>query len=164
MSSWSVIPEHECDPIWDRFYSDFVFSPSVSSFPGIREPVPSVTFSISSAFASPGDPEHITDDLDDVALRVLTSIASPTGRVIALDWQHECFYFSPNHHDGNWMIPTFPNGDYYIFLSEDMTQGWFGHPWEQTICVFGHRAISSLELGLPMLFASPVRRDGHPIT
>ena len=164
MSAWSVIPEHECDLIWDRFYASFSFRPSVSTFPGIMEPVPSVTYSIAAAFASPGDPDHITDDLDDVALRVFSGIAGPSGRVITLDWQHECYYFEPYRHDGRWVIPTFPDGDYYIFVSEDMADGWFGHPWEQTICVFGHRAISSLELGLPKLFSSPVRRDGQSAT
>ncbi len=161
MSAWRTIPEDEFNSIWDRFYSTFSFRPSVTSFPGISEPAPSVTYSIATAFASPGDPDQITDDLDDAALRVLSAIAEPLGRVIALDWQHECFYFEPSHYDGRWEISTFPNGDYYIFISEDLTDGWFGHPWEQTICVFGKRAISSLELGLPRLFSAPVRQQTH---
>ena len=164
VNAWSVIPKHECDPIWDRFYANFFFRPSISSFPAIIEPVPSVTYSIATAFASPGDPDHITDDLDDAALRVFSTIAEPSGRVIALDWQHDCYYFEPSLYDGRWVIPALPNGDYYIFVSDDMADGWFGHPWEQTICVFGRRAISSLELALPRLFTLPVRRDGQPVT
>ena len=90
-------------------------------------------------------------------------MSPPAERVIALDWQHQGYYFRPERFEGHWEIPPFPDGDYYIFLSEDMTEGWFGHPWEQTICVFGSRAVYSLALGLPKLFTSPVRSDGVPV-
>ncbi|MEV0150210.1 MULTISPECIES: DUF2716 domain-containing protein [unclassified Nonomuraea] len=42
------------------------------------------------------------------------------------------------------------------FLSEDMTNGTFGHPWEQTLCIFG----SSLLPELAPLLTSwlPVKR------
>lgn len=161
VSAWSLIPENQLDLIWERFSNRFRFRPSVSSFPGITEPVPSVTYSVAGAFASLEDAHPITDDLDDAALRVSSTMAGPSGRVIALDWQHECYYFEPSRHDGRWRIPALPYGEYSIFISEDMADGWFGHPWEETICVFGHRATSSLELSLPRLFNSPVRRDGQ---
>ncbi|MEU5671031.1 DUF2716 domain-containing protein [Micromonospora sp. NPDC047753] len=34
--------------------------------------------------------------------------------------------------------------DYYAFLTEDMTEGTFGHPWEQTLCVFGSHLMPKL--------------------
>ena len=163
MTSWASIPSQEEDAIWKRFYSRYDFRPSVSAFPAINEPTHSLTFSISAAFASPVDAEQLTHDLDDAALRVFSSLVGSNGRIIALDWQHECYYFKPLLFDGGWAIPTFPNGDYCIFLSEDMNDGWFGHPWEETICVFGQRAIANLESKRPRLFSSPIRRNGRSI-
>jgi hypothetical protein len=161
MTAWSPIPKPEYDAIWDRFEAKFRFRPSVSDFPAIKEPVPSRTYSIAAAFSDSSPTGYLTEDIDDAALRVCSAIAAPAGRVIALDWQHECYYFDPSCYDGTQRIPFFPDGDYHIFLSEDKNDGWFGHPWEPTICVFGTRAVSILELGLPRLFTSPVRRDGH---
>jgi Protein of unknown function (DUF2716) len=52
--------------------------------------------------------------------------------------------------------PPFPNGDYYIFLTEDLTQGTFGHPWEQTFCVFGRDLVGAL--GRQLAEWLPVKR------
>lgn len=68
----------------------------------------------------------------------------------------------PPLHNGHWEVPPFPDGDYYIFLSEDFRDGWFGHPWEQTVCIFGQRAVSSLGMGLPKLFINPIRQRIYP--
>lgn len=163
MTAWTSIPNQEEDAIWKKFDSRYDFRPNVSEFPGINEPTPSLTFSIAAAFASPVDAEQLTRDLDDVALRVFSFLAGPDGRIIALDWQHECFYFKPSLFDGGWAIPALPNGDYSIFLSEDINDGWFGHPWEETICVFGHRAVASIDSNRPLLFSPILRRNGRSI-
>lgn len=51
-------------------------------------------------------------------------------------------------------MPVYPIGDYYAFLTEDFSEGTFGHPWEQTLCVIGHRLGAtlgwSLETWLPV--------------
>jgi hypothetical protein len=53
-------------------------------------------------------------------------------------------------------VEVFPDGDYYIFLTEDMSVGRFGHPWRQTLCIFGTGLVESL---VPKLTAwLPVRR------
>jgi hypothetical protein len=38
----------------------------------------------------------------------------------------------------------FPNGDYYTFARPDFSEGTFGHPWEQTLCVFGPRLVKTI--------------------
>jgi hypothetical protein len=54
-------------------------------------------------------------------------------------------------------VEVFPNGDYYAFLTEDMTAGTFGHPWEQTLRVFGDQLVSALA---PMLSSwLPIKRS-----
>jgi len=163
MSAWKLIPPRDNDLLWDRFEASFAFRPSTSIFPGITEPVPSVTCSIGFAYASPPDFGQLNEKLEDAALRLFDALAETTGRVIALDWQHDCYYFHPSRHDGLWHVPPLPNGDYSIFLSDDMTDGWFAHPWELTICVFGRRAVAALESALPMGFPAPVRKDGQPV-
>ncbi len=56
------------------------------------------------------------------------------------------------------MIPVLPNGDYYVFLSPELDWGWFGHPWEQTICIFGERLLAAVAENPPTLFTQVLRR------
>lgn len=66
-------------------------------------------------------------------------VSSDNDRMYALDWQHESFDFNAKKYteiikkNNEWFIPTFPNGDYYIFVTKDFKNVWFWHPWEQTI-------------------------------
>jgi hypothetical protein len=46
--------------------------------------------------------------------------------------------------DEPWRVTPLPNGDYYIFLSEVFRTGTFGHPWEETMCIFGDRLLHGL--------------------
>ena len=82
-----------------------------------------------------------------------------------MDWQHTCFTFDP--HAGfefenmeEWPIPPFPNGDYYLFLTENLFGGFFGHPWEQSICVIGEAFVDQLENAPPDVFSNLIRVDG----
>ena len=56
--------------------------------------------------------------------------------------------------------PTvYPDGDYYCFFSPDMSEGTFGHPWEQSLCVIGDRLIKSLGQS-PSLWLPTLRING----
>ncbi len=58
---------------------------------------------------------------------------------------------------------VYPNGDYAICLSEDMNSGTFGHPWEQTICIFGKELIEITRTNLPLNFSKVLRENvGSP--
>jgi hypothetical protein len=82
--------------------------------------------------------------------------------LLALDWQHPAYRFSPARQAltwaPEWKIPVYPDGDYFAFLTEDFTEGTFGHPWERTICVFGERLVGSL--GGSLATWLPVERRG----
>jgi hypothetical protein len=58
--------------------------------------------------------------------------AFPGGcRLVALDWQHPAYWFWPHRQatlDEPWPVPAFPNGDYFILLTDDLSQETFGHP------------------------------------
>ncbi len=62
-----------------------------------------------------------------------------------------------------WSIPVLPDGDYYIFLSPDFRFGTFGHPWEETICVFGQELLDAFAQHPPQLFREIVRSNGQPV-
>ena len=46
--------------------------------------------------------------------------------------------------EARWRIPVLPDGEYSIFLPSDQSWGWFAHPWEQTIRVFGEPLLAVL--------------------
>jgi hypothetical protein len=79
-----------------------------------------------------------------------------------LDWQHTCFWFFPHRSGGEqFERSVFPDGDYHIFLAQDFSFGFFGHPWEETVCAFGERLLQAMEQHRPQLFTSVLRRDGY---
>lgn len=51
VQAWEPLSREEYEAVWDRFYREFAFRPSVdaASFPGIVEPVPSITWSLQRA-------------------------------------------------------------------------------------------------------------------
>jgi hypothetical protein len=78
--------------------------------------------------------------------------------MFALDWQHTCWSFDPHATFENWEVPLIPNGDYCLFLAPQLEWGWLGHPWEQSICVFGEPLLHTLLANPPALFTKIVRR------
>jgi hypothetical protein len=93
---------------------------------------------------------------------LLTS-ARPDEQLYALDWQHIGYRFDPRRVDGRgprWPGGVFPDGDYALYLTSDLRFGTFGHPWEETLCVFGEPLLTAVETRLTTLLGAPVRRAG----
>ena len=78
--------------------------------------------------------------------------------IYALDWQHDCFLFSPQEHipfmyeyydsdrDVQVYFPTYyPDGDYHFVFDKEWKYGIFGHPWKQEIVVMGRELIEKFE-------------------
>jgi hypothetical protein len=163
MDAWVELAHSEYNRVWDRFYRDFEFRPSIypEDFPGIREPVPSVTYALPRVdgeirLPTPGD----TDDLHAAMLAAFRTCTPSGGRIYALDWQHTSYYLAPRAAFEEWLIPILPDGDYYIFLAQDFSWGMFGHPWEWTICAFGTPLFAALKQRWPRLFDTPIRQSG----
>ena len=131
MFAWEPLLPPDDDRIWEEFQTRYRFQPSTHErdWPSIREPAPSVTWRLKEG-PSP-DGAHAW------GLRLFGAAE----RIIALDWQHPCYWFDPRHPDAladwNRYIPLLPDGDYSIFLTEDLENGLFAHPWERSLCVFG---------------------------
>jgi len=165
MDAWRELEDSERRTVWGRFSREFQFRPSTSSahWPGIREPSTSVTYGIGHLFGR-DDAESLENDLEEKALGAFRSLVSAGDWIWALDWQHPCYRFMP-HAAGtsdSFPIPVFPNGDYYIFLEPDFKWGWFGHPWERTICLWGEPLIEWIRASPPKLFGKPVRSSTLP--
>jgi Protein of unknown function (DUF2716) len=167
----------------DAFSVRFSFRPSIDprQWPSIKEPEPSVTLDLSPTWA-----DGMARDPDELILNVLTA-AFPAGEPLAaINYNHSAWWFWPHQFStvvrespyselptreimikpdvfvaaDSWPVHPFPNGDYSIILSPDLTSGTFGHPWEQTLCVFGDRLIEQAQT---LISYWPVkRRHGGP--
>ncbi|MBT2451516.1 DUF2716 domain-containing protein [Streptomyces sp. ISL-43] len=153
------------DRLWDRFHEEFGFRPSMNRFPGIDEPTPSATWSLE---ALDGEEEKL-GALDENVNRALTELTRPGELLCFLDWQHTGYVFDPHRVGGpgrpRWPGAVHPDGDYYLNVHPDLRFGTFGHPWEQTLCVWGAGLLAAVEEELTRLLGEPVRRrDGTDTT
>jgi hypothetical protein len=164
--AWCPISMDDDDEYWAGFYQRFAFRPGMSiAEPAISEPAPSVTLDLSPICSARDVHEAAAgmDAVNSLALLAWVRVLAPETSLVVLDWQHQTHRFWPHRHacqpDPQWQTEVFPNGDYYVFLTEDMSTGTFGHPWQQTLCVFGEPLVSAL---VPMLASwLPVKRDNR---
>ncbi|MEU2711930.1 DUF2716 domain-containing protein [Streptomyces sp. NPDC007205] len=152
----------EYTQVWDRFRQHFAFRPDMQEFPGIREPVPSLTWSLDALDDDPD--ETRIDRTIEVVKQSLTACTPAAGHLFGLDWQHACYRFRP-HSVGSpeqpyWPVSPVPDGDYAINVSPDFSYGVFGHPWEHTLCVFGRELLDRTAAPLTAVLGAPVRQDG----
>ena len=167
-SAWSELSQAERGVAWGRFEARFGFRASVTpdGWPAIAEPAPSLTFDLSGIHDGPMRGAAY-DAINAEALRAFLWALPEVDELLVLDWQHPAYRFSTARQAltwrGEWRIPVYPDGDYYAFLTDDMTEGTFGHPWEQTLCVMGPRLAQSLGASLST-WLPILRRDGQPVT
>jgi hypothetical protein len=156
--AWVEITEQHYRRVWDEFYERFRFKPSTcpEDWPSFVGPPGTVTLDLAAIFQS--DPFYERErQLGQVVLASLRRVFDERTPLLALDWQHPAYQFWPHRQSGDFIeadspFSPFPDGDYYIFLTEDMSQGTFGHPWERTLCVWGDDLVRDLvpELRLPV--------------
>ncbi|WP_406335728.1 DUF2716 domain-containing protein [Streptomyces sp. NBC_00203] len=164
------LAEAEYRSVWDRFYAEFAFRPSVNpaKWPAIKEPADSVTWSLASLDEDPG---HLRlDHFVAVVEQGLTACVEPGARLFALDWQHISYSFAPHRVGGHgqepWPLSPYPDGDYYVYLSGDFRLGSFGHPWESSVCLFGQELLDTVAAEVEDVLGPPLRRAGRrlPVT
>jgi hypothetical protein len=162
--AWIELTDDEYHSVWSQFDQQFHFRASTTpdGWPGIREPVASVTFDL-SAIADGPRRGAAYDAVNAEALRAFVWALPEVDRWIALDWQHPAYWFHPAPFaltwKPDWSVPVYPDGDYFSFLVPEMTAGTFGHPWEKTLCVFGDPLVSTLGETLAT-WLPVVRRSG----
>ncbi|MCK5945022.1 MAG: DUF2716 domain-containing protein [Planctomycetes bacterium] len=168
MVAWEEQPLDADESVRTRFERRFRFRPSTTEWPAFQEPRDSVTYSIGHAYDDPDGYAQLTLDLCRKLVVALRRCTPPGDFVDVLDWQHPSYRFWPHEpfdfeSEDDWPVPALPNGDYYIFLARDLETGVLGHPWEQTMCVFGSRLLEAFGQDLPLLFGDPVRRGGKVV-
>ena len=162
MKNWIPFSNQEYNQIWDRIDREFNFVPSISKFSSFYIPHPFITYNISDYFEDVVD-VNIYDDLEKKALDSFKEITLIDEYIMALDWQHECYWVNPHlefkrDEFGEWTIPIFPNGDYYFFIQKDFKWGFLGHPWERSITIFGNELINAFENHKPRMFRKILRQ------
>jgi len=163
VDAWQELSASEEDVAWERVASAFGFPQRTA----IRAPTPSRTWPIAHAFGDQRD--HLEEDLDIKVLAAFRRCLRPDHKLYALDWQHPCYWFWPHRFTEAatweaWKVPVLPDGDYYIFLAEDLAFGLFGHPWEQALCAFGDALLDALAVDPPLLLANSARWGDASIT
>jgi hypothetical protein len=156
--AWIELARDRYDKVWDYFVKAFQFRPSVrpEDWPTFREPAPSVTWNLHNLLAEfyPWrDPRATPYNL--ALLRTLKECVAEDEPVLALDWQHAAYEFYPRRlrrpeDPANWCIPALPSAEYHIFVTEDHRLGSLGHPWAQTLCVFGEGFVDAYRQASPL--------------
>lgn len=138
------------DEAWAPFDEQFGFEANFHEHtkPAITLPERSMVIDLAPVFAHEG-PRFAAGEaaVNAAALRAFVWLAE--GRELtALDWQHTPYRYSPERHAlaglAFWPVAVFPNGDYYIHYAPGLEWGTFGHPWQQSLTVWGDPLIESL--------------------
>jgi hypothetical protein len=156
MENWIILNENEYDLVWTAFENKYKFDPSVyqKDWPSITiDSDDYITYELNGTWDE-------ANDLDEICLENIKKIILKDEYIYALDWQHESYKFNPNLpiENDKWIIPFYPNGDYYIFFPKDMRWCYFGHPWEQSITLIGKDIIREFENVQPKIFGNILRK------
>jgi Protein of unknown function (DUF2716) len=128
---------------------------------GFTTPAPSVTWDISPIYLRGKDYlERLESDLTLKALQALMQCTRPGEELLALDWQHPCYFFDPHAgvsdaRPSSWAVPVLPNGDHYLFLAQDYRFGIIGNCVDMTVCVFGQELLDAFAVAPPLIFNKP---------
>ena len=149
---WIKLDEGELDRLWYSFEDAFDFRPSGGTpVPVIRDPSPSITFDLRSIWSpdAPAFGAAASASIDASARRCFLREFGDDIELTVLDWQHVGYRYRPGLSDvttdpGAGYPMVVPDGDYWIYLVADQSEGTFGHPWEPSLCVFGPRMTRSL--------------------
>ena len=134
---------------WAGFYSRFDFKPDFyePALPAIRLPEVCVVIDLGPIFAHEGARFAAAEAaINAAALRSFVWLADEE-ELTALDWQHTPYRYPPAKHallELGWPVPVFPNGDYYIHTTSDLRWGTFGHPWQQSLTIWGEELVHTL--------------------
>ncbi|MFZ2510754.1 MAG: DUF2716 domain-containing protein [Gordonia sp. (in: high G+C Gram-positive bacteria)] len=141
--------EVDYDIAWAPFDERFAFKANFHEreHPAIRLSDDCLVLDLGEVFAYDG-PKFAAGEaaINASGLRAFVWLAEDE-ELTALDWQHPAYRYSPALQSltaATAGVPVFPNGDYYAHMTQDLRWGTFGHPWQQTLTVWGVDLIETL--------------------
>ncbi|MBX0356806.1 DUF2716 domain-containing protein [Halobacillus sp. Nhm2S1] len=162
MRNWQALSSKSYEEVWRRIDQEFKFQPSVSEFPSFHLPSPFVTYDVSAYYGASIN-LNVYRDLEEKSLQMFQELVPKDEFLLALEWQHEGYRVNPHlnfpkNEWKEWIIPVFPDGDYYFFIEKDFNWGILGHPWEGSISLYGKDLLYSLEKNKPAMFLKIIRQ------
>jgi hypothetical protein len=149
------LTELEEEMVWDWIYSELSFKPSVRSidWPSISARKRYFKFKIDFLFGADYNAQK-NENFIRQGIEAFIEITVPGEEIYALNWQHVSYSYDPRKlsiydmiedNSSKAKISFIPNGDYYIFLTKDLENIWFGHPWEKTITIIGDKLLNAFK-------------------
>ncbi len=141
--------EIDYDVAWAPFDQRFAFSANFHEreHPAIRLSDDCLVLDLGDVFANDGPRFAAAETaINASGLRAFVWLAGDE-ELTALDWQHPAYRYSPalqSLTDAAAAVPVFPNGDYFAHMTQDLWWGTFGHPWQQTLTIWGVDMIETL--------------------
>lgn len=144
---WHPIPYAEA---WAKFDARFDFKPDYyeRTRPAIRLPDVCLVLDLAPVFAREGARLAAAEAaITAAALRNFVWLTYDDEELTALDWQHTPYRYSPADlalADIGWLVPVLPDGDYFVHTTADLRWGTFGHPWQQSLTIWGEELVTTL--------------------
>ncbi len=154
MSNWQILSNKESSLAWDYIHTTMKFRPRETG-QLIELPPPFKCYNISQYYNT-GFSEDYYDDLHKKAVPVFRLITNRDERILALNWQHDCYSFDPRlefekDEFGEWLISVFPNGDYVFFLTQNFRNGIFGDGINLSLSLFGKELTEAFKVYCPQI-------------
>ncbi|MFL5730485.1 MAG: DUF2716 domain-containing protein [Cytophagaceae bacterium] len=148
MKNWGILSQQDYSKAWDFINNELSFKPNSNGEGLIKLPSPNKKYDIHN-FYNENFSEELYNNLHNYILGYFKQL-SKGNRLLALDWQHDCFSFDPHlpfekDEFDEWLIPAFPNGDYLFFLTKDFKNGIFADGINLSISFFGDDLINIIQ-------------------
>lgn len=164
MKEWEVLSDDEDRFVWQSIREQFKFNPfnqRDGTSPFLIFPKPYQVYDMHLFVSYLKDESTTIDDeyyntFNKHITDIFINCMGNEEYIYALDWHHTSFKFNPislekmprflQMEEFNVYFPDFyPDGDYYFFIANDFSWGYFTHPWTQELWIFGEELIAEIE-------------------
>jgi hypothetical protein len=159
-----VFDDPQGDAVWERFTSQWNFSPHSQAYPGVVEPTASVTWHLEAIHGN----DALIGELERIVRRGLRASTRSGERVYCLNPFTQGYHFDARL-AGGFGEPSVPcrafphHGDHSLYTTEDLRLGTFGDPSECSLCVFGEDLLAVVKHDLTALLGTVLRRGGQNV-